>query len=270
MVFDKYISFKSDDYLISYLDVPPHKLTMHLHNKYELLWLMHGDASYIIDDTSYRLSEGDILITKPNELHTIIFHSEEHYRRCFIQFSNEFANFLDSNLTSFFDKLSADSNRIIHKDIAEKYNLYSYFENVADYTVNKRPFSHTAVQANISMLLVKLNEVYASMPKKTSAPADRIEKIAAYLTQHPNTSLDELASMFFISKYHLCHTFKNRYGITVKEFVNTRRIAKAKMMIEDGHSITELCYLCGFNDYTTFYKTFKKLTGKTPSDFFRL
>ena len=58
MVFDNNISFKSDDYLISYLDVPPHKLTMHLHNKYELLWLMHGDASYIIDDISYRLCEG--------------------------------------------------------------------------------------------------------------------------------------------------------------------------------------------------------------------
>ena len=268
MIFDSYISYKSEDYMFSYLSVPPHRLTMHLHNMYEVLWLMHGDASYIIENTTYRLKEGDVIITRPHELHTIIFHSEEQYRRCFLQFSDEFANFLNGSLTSFFEKLPPDASRIISAETAEEHGLYDYFHKIAEYTVEKPPFARTAVQANLALLLIKFNEIFSAAPSVNQAPRDRIEKIAAYLSSHPNTSLDELAAMFYISKYHLCHSFKSRFGITVKEFINTRRIAKAKRLIEEGYSITELCYLCGFNDYTTFYKTFKKLTGETPSDFF--
>ncbi|MDR3824415.1 MAG: helix-turn-helix transcriptional regulator [Clostridia bacterium] len=80
-------------------------------------------------------------------------------------------------------------------------------------------------------------------------------------------TLDFLAEKFFINKYYMCHTFKKQTGITIKEFMNTRKITKAKQMLSEGADIMGLCYECGFNDYSTFYKAFKKLTGKSPKDF---
>ena len=65
----------------------------------------------------------------------------------------------------------------------------------------------------------------------------------------------------------MCHTFKKQTGITIKEFMNTRKITKAKQMLSEGADIMGLCYECGFNDYSTFYKAFKKLTGKYRNRF---
>lgn len=270
MQFSEPISYRTEDYMFSYQNIPPHRLTMHLHKMYEILWLMKGDASYIVGNKTYRLNRGDIVVTRPNELHTIIFHSDEIYERCFLQFTDEFASFLNSGLTSFSDKIAEGADNIIKAETAERYGLYNSFCEIAENTVNQPHFAHTAVQAHITLMLIRLNEIFSSsaFAPRASEPNDRIEKVAAYLNKHTNATLDELSARFYINKYHLCHSFKERYGITVKEFINTRRIAKAKMLIEEGHSITELCYLCGFNDYTTFYKTFKKFTGKTPSDFF--
>lgn len=98
---------------------------------------------------------------------------------------------------------------------------------------------------------------------------NRIDDIIDYLTDNisADITLDFLAEKFFINKYYMCHTFKKQTGITIKEFMNTRKITKAKQMLSEGADIMGLCYECGFNDYSTFYKAFKKLTGKSPKDF---
>ena len=90
-----------------------------------------------------------------------------------------------------------------------------------------------------------------------------------YMDEHyvEKITLDDLEAQFFINKYYMCHTFKKQTGITIKEFMNTRKITKAKQMLSEGADIMGLCYECGFNDYSTFYKAFKKLTGKSPKDF---
>ncbi len=263
------ISYKSTEYMFSHAKVAPPKIKMHMHQMYEMLWLMHGDASYMIENTTYRLNEGDIIFTRPNEMHAIIFHSDEYYERSFLQFSPQFANFLNTSLTKVFDHLPKGGN-IISAETAEKFGLYRYFEEIAEYTLEKPSFWRAAVHAKLTLLMIDLNTVFKT---EISPPPikenDRIEKVAEYLTEHTDATLDELSALFFINKYHLCHAFKDRYGLTIKEFINMRRIMRAKQLIHEGHRITELCYQCGFNDYTTFYKTLKKLTGKTPSDFFK-
>ncbi len=67
----------------------------------------------------------------------------------------------------------------------------------------------------------------------------------------------------------MCHTFKKTdwyYNKGIYEY--KKKITKAKQMLSEGADIMGLCYECGFNDYSTFYKAFKKLTGKSPKDFF--
>lgn len=68
-----------------------------------------------------------------------------------------------------------------------------------------------------------------------------------------------------MSKYHFCNAFKEFTGQTFKEYHNRIRIDKA---IELLHSteipITEIAFLCGFNDSNYFSRKFHQITGKTP------
>lgn len=70
------ISYKQKEYLYSYFRSKPPELNLHLHKYYEFLYFISGDATYIVEDNLYKIHPGDILLTRPGELHTIFFQSE--------------------------------------------------------------------------------------------------------------------------------------------------------------------------------------------------
>lgn len=95
------ISYKQKEYLYSYFRSKPPELNLHLHKYYEFLYFISGDATYIVEDNLYKIHPGDILLTKPGELHTIFFQSEKPYERIFMQIHPDFITEFD-----LFDKVN--------------------------------------------------------------------------------------------------------------------------------------------------------------------
>ncbi len=80
--------------------------------------------------------------------------------------------------------------------------------------------------------------------------------------------LDEIAEQANLSKCYFCRVFKILTGKTVFEYVNTTRIEKAKELLEVSFfNITEICFQVGFSDTSSFFRSFKKTTGKSPSEY---
>jgi len=73
----------------------------------------------------------------------------------------------------------------------------------------------------------------------------------------------------FLSKHYLYHLFKEQTGFSLSEYVRNKRIIKAKELLIEGVSITQLPHMIGFSDYSTFYRTFKNITGVSPKDFLK-
>ena len=84
-----------------------------------------------------------------------------------------------------------------------------------------------------------------------------------------NLSLDVISEATFTDKFYLSHLFKKECGMSITDYISMQRIALAKKLIMDGKSATEVFADCGFNDYSSFYRAFKKLSGKSPSEFFK-
>lgn len=80
-------------------------------------------------------------------------------------------------------------------------------------------------------------------------------------------TVDELAGLFNISKYYLCHVFKEQTGHTLMDYVAIRRIERAQTLMLEGSSSTEAGFAVGYNNYSVFFKHFKRHTGKTPRQF---
>jgi len=49
-----------------------------------------------------------------------------------------------------------------------------------------------------------------------------------------------------------------------------KRVALAKELLSQGHTVLEACHLSGFHDYSNFIRTFRQTTGYTPGQFKRL
>lgn len=86
---------------------------------------------------------------------------------------------------------------------------------------------------------------------------------------NPNLTLDETAKELKISKHHLSQYLNEKLGKSFTNFINEYRIEKAKELLQskNNYTIEGLGYDSGFNSKSTFFTTFKRITGKTPSEY---
>ena len=265
------ISFRTKNYMYSYLEHTPPKLQMHMHNYYEILYITHGHGSYLVENTAYPASPGDMFITRPGEIHTITFDNNDKYVRYFIQFNKELLADTGIDLLYMLDRRPAGQHNKLSADTVSRYRLGEFFDLIEPYIVNRVPESDILVKTYIIQMLVRINSALREYNDLTINHDKRTIQIKEYIENnlsHP-LSLDELSEHFFMNKYHMCHMFKNDTGLSVLEYINTRRISRAQNLFNQGHSLTALCFECGFNDYSSFYKTVKKLTGIPPLKFFK-
>jgi len=110
------------------------------------------------------------------------------------------------------------------------------------------------------------NDLTKRPPLQKNHP--NIEQAKKYMEENFSKcfSLDDLAEEACLSKFHFCRAFKKHERMTYSEYLNLVRITKAKNLLKnDLISISEICYLTGYNDLTYFGKVFKTLEGVSPS-----
>ena len=99
-----------------------------------------------------------------------------------------------------------------------------------------------------------------------------IDEIIQYINYHldEEIKIDDLANHFFISKFHLIREFKKHSGTTVHKYIIQKKLILAKELILKGTPIIQVYVLCGFGDYSNFFRAFKNEYGVTPKQFFEL
>ncbi|MEG2670086.1 MAG: AraC family transcriptional regulator [Oscillospiraceae bacterium] len=244
-------------------NVPPH-----FHNGYEILNFQKGDAVYKVEGKKYELSAGDILITNPREMHCPIFKSNNEYRRSIIFLKPPF---LSDFITNEYNPFSSLENRKIgtqnkiDTDIVKKYELDKKMNEIGMYTQSDLPEREIMIKTHMIQFLVLINNIVSI--KDRSICSDKVNSIIQYINEKisEKITLDELANEFYLNKYHISHLFKERMGITIVDYVAHKRIALAKELILEEVPLGEISSLVGFTDYSNFYRSFVKITGKAPS-----
>lgn len=97
---------------------------------------------------------------------------------------------------------------------------------------------------------------------------DRIDTIYKYVRNHFTEAiqLEDMAEVVSMTIPSFCRYFKKVTGKTFTEFVNEFRIVHAcKLLSEEKHSISEVCFESGFNNFSHFNRLFKEKTGKSPN-----
>ncbi len=111
-----------------------------------------------------------------------------------------------------------------------------------------------------------------SLNSNVSVQTDAVllQNIYEYITEHldePLPSTKELSKMFGTNEFKLKDSFRHFFKTSIYQFYNDERLKKAHQLIEQTSiPIKEIAFISGFNDYTNFYKAFKKKYGYSPSD----
>lgn len=89
--------------------------------------------------------------------------------------------------------------------------------------------------------------------------------------QNPTLRLNDLVNEIGKPLPHISQVINERMNMSFLDFVNQYRVEEAKKLLCDEKSqaltILAIAYEVGFNSKTTFYTSFKKVTGQTPSEF---
>ena len=111
------------------------------------------------------------------------------------------------------------------------------------------------------------------LAKKESTRLDlyeRVKKARQFISNnlHANLDIKSIAETACLSEYHFIRTFGNTYGLTPYQYLLKQRIDKAeRMLLRNMYSIHEISHACGFETVQTFRKCFKRMTGRSPSQY---
>ena len=95
----------------------------------------------------------------------------------------------------------------------------------------------------------------------------KMDDAILYINEHysEDLSLDFLANEFFISKYHMMRRFKDETGYTIHNYVTEKRLLLARQLLQSGKLVSDVCYLAGYQDYSTFSRAYRKRFSVPPS-----
>ncbi|OGW50998.1 MAG: hypothetical protein A2078_06665 [Nitrospirae bacterium GWC2_57_9] len=107
-------------------------------------------------------------------------------------------------------------------------------------------------------------------PEMTLSQYRKVQLAVRFINDHYKTaiSLDDAAREVGVSPAHFSRIFKKAMGLSYHVYLNNRRIAKAQNLLRtSAMSAAEIALTVGFADATGFGRIFKKLTGRTPSEY---
>ncbi len=244
---------------------------LHAHQNYEIYMFLSGDAEFIVEGTVYPLKPGSILLMQPGELHHIRFLSTHAYKRYVLGFRPEALPeglLRDTLLTPYLNRPWGQKN------------LYSpdRFETVspADLLMSlekidlEAPYAYTAILCRLTTILACLYEAFiageALAPEYSS-----IESVIAYINAHLTEKLptEHLYNQFYMSKTKFNSFFREHTHMSVGQYIQIKRMYLAHSLIERGNQPTIVCEQCGYHDYSTFFRAYKKMFGESPSEYKR-
>ena len=113
----------------------------------------------------------------------------------------------------------------------------------------------------------------ANQPILSENEGERMNKVIHFTIAeyYRPIGLDEVADIANMTKQAFCRFFKKRTRKTYVNFLNETRISKAASFLENNdHSISEVADLCGYNNLSNFNRMFKKVMGRTPTEYRKL
>ncbi|HIX60151.1 MAG TPA: AraC family transcriptional regulator [Candidatus Blautia gallistercoris] len=246
----------------------------HYHDFYKIVLFLSGQVTYHIEGKTYLLQPGDILLVNRYDIHRPEISSAVPYER-FIFWINEdasaFASQYGCDLFACFQKARKRGYHLIRLAPPLQTEILEQVRELEDALSSAEFGSALLSQVLFLHLLIRLNRIFLGkqyiQDQKSFSCDPVIEELMRYIHEHltEDLSSEALARHCFLSKYHLMRKFREQTGCTLHQYVLNKRLLNARALLEQGLPATRAAAQCGFHDYTTFSRAYKKLFGSTPS-----
>ena len=246
---------------------------LHHHDFFEIYYFLSGHVTYCIEGRNYHLEPGDILLMAPEELHQPLVKPGEGYERYVLWIDRRYLEQLstpDADLSACFQPDHPHRRRILRPGAEASAQLKALLQLLLP-QFEQGEYDLLKQQSLITLLLAQINLLcpHAPIIEPDALPTSTVSQVVHYIDAHvtEQITLEDLAALFYLSKYHLLREFRKRFGITIHKYIQKRRLLLAKGLLNRGLKPSVLFTQCGFREYATFYRAFVAEYGLSPREY---
>ncbi len=256
-------------------DAYPEERTLHHHDFYEVNLIWSGSMHYHIESRSYHLTNGDLLLISPNELHQPDQESEHvPCERVVLWIDKAFLQQFQSfgfDPTACFDTAQPGHSNCLRFDDESTLRIGELLERCIRENEKEDFGSDMMADTIMIQVMILINRRFHSAfrGERRDRSGTVVTGVLDYINGHyaEELTLDTLANRFFISKYHLSREFGRLVGTSVHRYIIQKRLVVAKQLLSEGRPSSEVYQHCGFGDYSNFYRAFKSEYGISPKEY---
>lgn len=267
-------SLLKDSIFVKEICLPELNDQLHFHNACEIALIIKSTGKRIVGDNIEDYTDGDIILMGPHVPHISYSNDPDHPE-------------VHAMVVYFYPDWLTD----IHANSDELTQLRELFEDMKR-GVKIIGNTRKKVMKNILQLkhakglerIIKILEILEAISRSkeyvclasegfsnsyNQKDVHRMDKVYKYVMEHftDDIMLEDIAEIANMTPTAFCRFFKGKTQKTFSNFVNEVRIGHARKLLYGDLNISEVCFQCGFNNFSNFNKNFKFYTKMSPSEF---
>lgn len=254
-LFSRYI--KSENISFKHAKGTSDRSGKEFHLFHEIILFLDGDAELITETVHTKLKPQTIIVIPKETYHQVIIKGkQDEYTRCVFQF-------YETENTSAFIKSSIPDLMIYECGKEIKF----LFAKMMQLSKNSNQTFSSDISLSVLTLLLDEIRLKHSMEIDTelndALTSQTIDYISERLTE--NLNIEDIAKFLNVSPSTLMHTFRKNMNIPIHKYIIQKRLILAHSKITKGEPANAVSAECGFNDYSGFYRQYKKMFDIPPS-----
>lgn len=271
---EEVIQYLPNSHVKIWYNTEPASYDEHFHKCIEIIFMLEGDSEALFDSSKFALTTGDILIVPPYIMHGT--KASHPYKEFVLQ--------LDISPLSIFGIYSSSNSTINDILLCNKEKCPQIYDTIYNNLIDMinsyftyEPYWELETYSHFLQMITCVGKYYDTSANATIKSSGNVQKqhsdkfaeILLYIDTNyaEQLTLDGVASLIGFSKYHFIRLFKEYTGTTFYEYLTAKRIQHAKELLFTNMEITEIAFSCGFNNQTSFCRTFKKECKMPPTEY---
>ena len=249
----------------------------HWHYYMEIIYMIDGVATVIVDNTTYQVFPKDLILFHPQSVHAIT--AEQRVTYAVLKFDINILNLFQGSslkLRNIFRNARAHEMPVYFPaNTLEPHDTAGSFQTCIEEIRQQSYGSNQMIQCRINELLIQIIRHWISngfIIDNVSYHEDTydIYTITEYIDQHMSAelSIPEIAEACNMSYSYFAKKFPTVYGKTCKEYLEERRLYKVEeYLLFTNFDLNYIAQETGFSDCSHMIKSFKKKHAITPKKY---
>ena len=227
---------------------------------HRILWIRSGTGTVRLNGVDYPLTENTLCLICPEDCCHICATPRLSGLELRFHFSFFSHSFFLPLLAPF-----ADENRVRH---ACEEDINRFLEIYTETQRERSPLWEQQALARLTLFLSALDaDSEETENRSLHTPRSKITvDVIKYINEHVTEAmtLDDIAGEMFVSKYHMCHVFKQEMNMSIGEMVLIKKVNYADHLLSMGIPAQRVSEMVGFNYYSAFFRIYKRIKGHSP------